>query len=148
MYSIRHKQTTHPHPETPSDVLRFSNEVMLNELAKTQQIDMQKDNVKPDLLSKYRLGQFHPELSGQTKGQDFLYQQDLVEYKYGHDNFQKKGLIGTFHNFPQVIPPPKEQFDTRQSRIIDSQLNREVDVSGIIYKVGDLPRGKPKIISY
>ena len=127
--------------------LLYSNKAMLATLAKTRHENNIKDNIKPDLLSKYKLGQFHPELSGQTKAQDFLYNQNLYEYKYGHQNIRTKGLIGTIHNFPQILRPPQEQFDTRYSQLIDSQLNREIDISGVIYKVGDLPRHQPRIIS-
>lgn len=127
--------------------LLYSNNAMLATLAKTRNDNFVKDSIKPNVLDKYRLGQFHPELSGQYKSQDFLYNQDLYEYKYGHQKIRTKGLVGTPHNFPQVLRPPNEQFDTKQSRVIDSQLNREVEVSGIIYKVGELPRTAPRLIS-
>lgn len=120
--------------------LIYSNNAMLANLAKTRRDNDVKDSVKYDELTKFKLGKFHPELSGQYKSQDFLYGQDLYEYKYGHQKVKTKGLIGTFHNFPQVLRPPQEQFDTGYSQLIESQLKREVDVSGVIYKVGDLPR--------
>ena len=57
--------------------LLYSNKMSLNQLKKNDE-NQQRIDAKPiDVLSKYKLGQFHPHLSGVLNGQDFLYQQDL-----------------------------------------------------------------------
>ena len=127
--------------------LVYSNDRMLNNLRKTREQNNLNDSVKYNDHKKHRLGQFNKEFSGQTKGQDFLYMQNLYEYKYGHDNNRKKGLIGTIHNYPQVLKVPTEYVDNKKSRLIDSQLEREIEVSGVIYKVKDLPIIKPRVVS-
>ena len=126
--------------------LLYSNKMSLNQLKKNDEIQKRIDAEPVDVLSKYKLGQFQPQLTGVLNGQDFLYQQDLYYHKYGKD-IPLKLQSATPYTFPQIIRPPTQQYDDKYSQLLASRDEREVEVSGYVYKAKDIPPVKPKIIS-
>jgi hypothetical protein len=126
--------------------LLYSNKISLEQLKKNDEIQKRIDGKRVDVLSNYKLGQFQPELSGQTKGQDFLYQQNLYYNQYGRD-IPLKPQSATPYTFPQIIRPLTQQYDDKYSSLLASRDEREVEVSGYVYKVKDLPPIPKKIIS-
>ena len=126
--------------------LLYSNKMSLNQLKINDENQKRIDAYPVDVLSKYKLGQFQPHLTGVPKGQDFLYQQDLYYYQYGKD-IPLKQQSATPYTFPQIIKPLTQQYDDKYSQLLASRDEREVEVAGYIYKAKDLPTIKPKIIS-
>ena len=84
--------------------LLYSNDMSLYQLKKNDEIQRRIDGKPVNVLSNYKLGQFQPALNGQPPSQDFLYQQNLYDYKFGHDT-TRKSQSSTPYTFPQIIKP-------------------------------------------
>ena len=78
---------------------------------------------------------------------DYLYNYDVYNHKYGKRRDKQKGVVGAPYGTPFVIRPPNEYVNGRYSQLLDTNLNRDVNVSGRVYSNKDLKLPKPKIIS-
>ena len=126
--------------------LLYSNDMSLYQLKKNDEIQRRIDGKPVNVLSNYKLGRFQPALNGQPPSQDFLYQKILYYHQYGRD-IPLKPQSSTPYTFPQIIRPLTQQYDDKYSQLLASRDEREVEVSGYVYKAKDLPPVRPKIIS-
>ena len=79
---------------------------------------------------------------------DFLYNNDLYNHKYGKlRDYKQKGVVSAPYGVSYTIRPPNEYINGRYSQLLDKNLNREVDLSGQIFRNKDLRLPAPKIIS-
>lgn len=125
---------------TSFEKLLFTNEQLFKNTTKAQMINDKVNNTRLNQLTDLNLGKQLP------KTADFPYSYDINLYKYG------KGQIGSSCNAPlygkpQTIRPFNDNYNGYNSDLLLRNANRDVDVSGRIFKNRDLALPKAKIIS-